>query len=91
MKFVINNPTHFKSNSSVHNYNTRRKDDLHYTGLNLTLAQKGVNYAATKVYGHLPNSIKSLTDSQPAFKSKLKEFLNGNSFYSVDEFLNLNQ
>lgn len=89
MKFVINNPTEFKSNSSVHGYNTRRKDDLHYSRLNLTLAQKGVNYAATKVFGHLPNSIKSLTDSQIAFKRKLKEFLNGNSFYSLDEFLDI--
>ena len=90
MKYVINNPNEFKSNSSVHGYNTRRKDDLHYSRLNLALAQKGVNHAATKVFGHLPNSIKSLTDSQLVFKKKLKEFLNGNSFYSLDEFLEVN-
>ena len=90
MKFVITNPTEFRTNSSVHSYNTRRKNDLHYSRLNLALAQKGVNYAATKVFSHLPNSIKTLTDSQLAFKNKLKAFLNGISFYSLDEFLDVN-
>lgn len=87
MKFVVNNPLQFERNSEVHGYNTRRKNDIHYSSLKLTLAQRGVNNAATKIFDHLPNDIKCLTDSKVKFESSLKKFLLDNSFYSIEEFL----
>lgn len=91
MKFAITNKTQFISNSDVHSHNTRSKADLHYPAMNLTLAQKGVNYTATKVFGHLPHDIKSIAYSQPEFESKLKQFLNDNSFYSISEYFDRNK
>jgi hypothetical protein len=52
--------------------------------------QKGVFYSATKMYNHLPSSIKDLSHGTKRFKQVLKGFIQTNSFYSLEDYLNFN-
>ena len=47
----------FKTNSSLHDFNTRSKNQLHFPSVKLTSAEKGVTYYAIKIINHLPSNI----------------------------------
>jgi hypothetical protein len=70
--FVIKNNDIFKTNSEVHNFNTRPKHDLHIPIANLTLFQNGVWHSGIKMYNHLPQTLKELSDYIFKFKVALK-------------------
>jgi hypothetical protein len=74
LMFVVRNRGLFKTNSDVHNFNTRTNYDLHFTTVNLTLLQKGICYSGIKIYNHLPFSLKKLSYDINKFKSALKNF-----------------
>jgi hypothetical protein len=76
----------FKLNCDVHNIQTRQKVDLHTPSSKLTLFQKGVQYSGSKIFNHLPSSIKDLSNDVKSFKVALKNFLLTHTFYTVDEF-----
>jgi hypothetical protein len=84
--FVIKNMHLFQLNSNIHGINTRIKRDLHLPSTNLTLVQKGVLYAGSKMYNQLPVHIKNLSNNIKNFKSALKNNLIDNAFYSLDEY-----
>jgi hypothetical protein len=86
--FVVKNKDFFKTNSDIHNFNTRSNHDLHIPVANLTVFQKEVWYSGIKTYNHLPSTLKQI--SYDIFKSKaaLKRFLVTNSFYTVQEYYN---
>lgn len=90
MCFLIKNFPIHKTNSAYHDYNTRAKHDLHVDKKNLSLVQKGVQYSSTKIFNALPLDIKNLKSNTSQFKTKLKDYLVENSFYSLDEFFNAN-
>jgi hypothetical protein len=77
----------FKLNCDVHNIQIRQKVNLHMPLLKLTLFQKGVQYSGSKVFNHLPSSIKDLSNDVKSFKGALKNFLLTHIFYTVDKFL----
>ena len=77
----------FLSNSQVHKINTRQTFDLYVPTADLTVYQKGVYYSGTKIYNHLPTSIKDLSDDNK-FKLAVKRYLLHNSFYSLEEYFN---
>jgi hypothetical protein len=76
----------FLSNSEIHHINTRFNYKLHLPTTHLTLMQKGVLYAGSRIYNHLPICIKSLSNDPKQFKSKLKAFLLEHTCYSLVEF-----
>jgi hypothetical protein len=80
--FVAKNLDLCKSNSEIHNINTRFSSDLHTAIANLTTFQKGPFYFEIKVYNHLPASIKKTSHDINQFRSVLKSFLIINLFYS---------
>jgi hypothetical protein len=43
-----------------------------------------------KVLNYLPQSIKNLSNDTKQFKSALKNYLHAHSFYSMDEYFNVN-
>ena len=86
LMFVIKNMQLFQLNSNIHGTNTRIKHNLHLPSTNLTLVQKGVLYAGSKMYNHLPVDIKNLSNNTKHFKSALKNHLIDNTFYSLDEY-----
>jgi len=54
---VFNNMDNFKTNSSLHDINTRSKNQLHFPSVKLTSVAKGVTYCAIKILSHLPSNI----------------------------------
>ena len=79
----------FQLNSEIRDLNTRYKCNLHLSSTHLTLVQKGVHYSGSKIYNHLPSSIKALSKHTKLFKLRLKRFLIEHSFYSLNEFYQL--
>jgi len=55
----------------------------------LTKYQKGVYYLVVKMFNMLPSYIKTESDNPKKFKLILQKFLYENSFYSLDEYLEL--
>ena len=84
--FVVNNIEIFTSNTDIHTKNTRNKFNLYQPQTRLTKCQKGVYIAGIKIFNHLPENIKKLSDNTKKFKSELKKFLLLGSFYTIEEF-----
>jgi hypothetical protein len=84
--FVVKNKELFKTNLEVHGLNTRANHDLHIPIANLSIFQKGVCYSGTKLFNHLPLTLKQLSNDIPKFRVSLKRFLLTNSFYTVEEY-----
>jgi hypothetical protein len=72
--FVVKNKDFFKTNSEVHNFNTRSNHDLYIPVANLTLFQNKVWYPGIKIYNHLPLTLKELSDDILKFKVALINF-----------------
>ena len=86
MSFFVGNQENIQTNSSVHSINTRNKHHLHRPVANLSCFQKGASNSGIRIFNSLPRSITSLKSEKSQFRIALREFLNANSFYSVDEF-----
>ncbi|PNF17558.1 hypothetical protein B7P43_G15556, partial [Cryptotermes secundus] len=89
--FVVYNKDKFKLNSDVYNMNTRQKYNFHLPSSTLSVYQKGVYFTGIKVFNNLPQSIKNLGNDTKKFKSELKNYLHAHSFYSLDEYFNVNR
>jgi len=68
---------------------TRQHANIHQLSMNLTQYQKGVYYLGVKVFDMLPSYFKIKTDNPKKFKLVLQKFLYENSFYSLDEYFEL--
>jgi hypothetical protein len=88
--FVVNNKNKFKIISYVHHINTRQKSYVYQPSSNLSLYKKGVYSTGTKIFNHLPSSIKNLNDNPKQFKSALRKHLYAHSFCSVEEYFSIN-
>jgi hypothetical protein len=56
--FASNNKELFDLNIHVHQYNTRNKDNMHLTNMNLAKVKKGPYFSCICMFNHLPNNIK---------------------------------
>jgi hypothetical protein len=91
LMFVAKNKDSFKTNSYIHSFNTRFNHVSHIPIANLAVFQKGVWYYGTKVYNHLPPTLKQLLHNAFKFKTALKRFLLANAFYTLDEYYSWKQ
>jgi hypothetical protein len=86
--FVINNPSYFLTNASLHGIGTRqKKNKLHKPLYKLSSIQKGIFYGAINVYNKLPSCITQLQHTGVQFRKALKKYLLMHTFYTVEEFL----
>ena len=69
--------------------NTRQHANLHQPSVNVTKYQKGVYCLGVKVFNMLPLYIKTEFDNPKKFKVALQKFLHDNSFYSLEEYFEL--
>jgi hypothetical protein len=69
----------------MHDYNTRRKLDIHIKAHRTNLYKYSTINMGSKMYNKLPDYLKEI-DSYKVFKRKLKSFLLAYTFYSVEEF-----
>jgi hypothetical protein len=87
--FLNKNKNQFKVNSEIYHYATRQHSNFHQPSPNLTNYQKGVCYLGAKVFNKLPSYIKEEFHNPNKFKLILKKFLNEKSFYSLQEYFEL--
>jgi len=62
---------------------------LHHPSVNTTKYQKGVHCIGVKVFNVLPFYIKAESDNPKKFKVLLQKYLCENSFYSLNEYFEL--
>jgi len=84
--YTVNNKYLFNTNNEIHKYRTRYNNNLHLPIVNLSKFNKGAHISGVKVFNHLPQYVKALTNDQKRFKSTLRRFLYHHSFYSTDEY-----
>lgn len=78
----------FIRNKNIYNnMETRQRNDLSVPKHTTKMYEMCHKYKAVTIYNKLPKSIKAL-QAKPQFKVKLKEYLMGNVFYSIDEYMN---
>ena len=76
----------FDTNNEIHKYKTRNNDNLHRPIANLSKFNNGAFISGIKVFNHLSQYIKALTNDHKYFKPTLKRFLYHHSFYSMNEY-----
>ena len=60
MSFIVGNVHYFQTNSSVHEINTRYKNQLHAPSVRITAIEECTNYSAIKIFNKLPPRIWGL-------------------------------
>ena len=75
--------------SEIYHIDTRLHANFHQPSMNLTKYQKGVYYLGVKVFNMLPSYIKIESDNPKKFKLILQKLFSENSFYSWDEYFEL--
>jgi hypothetical protein len=84
--YTVNNKHLFDTNNEIHKYKTRNNNNLYLPIAILSKFNKGAYISGIKVFNHLPQYIKALTNDQKYFKSTLKRFLYHHAFYSMNEY-----
>ncbi|PNF30413.1 hypothetical protein B7P43_G12877 [Cryptotermes secundus] len=84
--YIKSNSNDFTTNSGLHSYNIRKKDNLHIVPCNTSLCKNNFNNAGLRLLNHLPPYIKEIPVLYK-FKNALKTYLLDHCFYKVDEFL----
>jgi len=87
--FMIRNKNQFQANSETHRINTRQHANLHQPSVNETKYQTDVHCIGVKVFNMLQFYIKAESDNPKKFKVLLQKYLCENSFYSLDEYFQL--
>jgi hypothetical protein len=90
LMFVVTDRNLFKLNSDIHGFSTRYDNDFHLPSAKLKSFQKGGFYSGIKTYNHLPQTTKELSHDVKQFKLTLKRFIISNSFYSLEEYFDIN-
>jgi len=89
LMFMIRNRSQFLVNSEIHHINTRQHANFYQLSVNVAKYQKGVCYLGVKVFNALPSDIKTEFNNPGNFKVVLQKFLYEKSFYSLDEYFDL--
>jgi hypothetical protein len=76
-------------NSEIYHIDTKQHANFHQPSVTVTKYQKGVYYLVVKMFNMLPSYIKTESDNPKKFKLILQKCLYENSFYSLDEYLEL--
>ena len=82
----ITNRNQFLINSEKQHIDTRQRANFQQPSVNLTQYQKEV---VIQVFNMLPSYIKIESDNPKKFKLILQKFVYDNSFYSLDEYFEL--
>ena len=74
--------------SDIHGRNTRYSSDFHYPTSNLAVYH---HYMGLKVFNSLPPHIKDKLQNIKVFKQLIRNFLDCNTFYTLDKYFNYNK
>ena len=87
--FMVRNRSQFLVNSEIHHINTRQHANFHQPSVNVAKYQKGVYYLGVNAFNAIPSYIKTEFNNPKKFKAVLQKFLYEKSFYSLDEYFDL--
>jgi hypothetical protein len=71
--FVFNNMDNFKTNSSLHDFNSRSKNQIRFPSVKLTSVEKGVTYYDIQIFNHLPSNILAGQNNKTLIVSALRK------------------
>lgn len=83
--FMHKNKKKFKLNTDIHNYQTRRAQEIHISNFNTSSFRKSPYCAGSYIYNKLPVVIRNATTFK-IFRKKIQMFLIENCFYNLKEF-----
>jgi len=63
---------YFTENYKIHDYNTRNKNNLHLSSVNLYYGSKAISFKGCNLWNQLPEDIKNIKNTT-RFKRKLRE------------------
>jgi hypothetical protein len=66
---------------------TRRNDHLQLPITQSSSYQRGVFYSGVKLFNTMPSNISALKNDKNQFRFALRNYLQSNSVYSIDEFI----
>ena len=87
--FMKRNRSQFSVNSEIQHINTRQHANFHQASVNVTKHQKRVHYLGVKVFSALTSDIKTEFNNRKKFKVVPQKILCEKSFYSLDEYFDL--
>lgn len=85
LMYVKHNINNYVMHSEIHEYDTRRKDQIFLDFTRLVKSRNAINYYGPIFFNKLPPNIKQLPESK--FHFKIKQILLNGAYYSFDEFL----
>jgi len=71
---------------NIHKYRTRYNNNLNLPIVNLSEFNKEAHFSGRKVFNHLIEYIKNLSNNWKCFTSTLKRFSYQHSVYSIEEY-----
>ena len=86
--FIKSNISNFTTNSDIHSYNTRNRNELSLQPINSTLCRNNFINTGLRIYNHLPKHLKEIS-ALCKFKTAIFRFLTEFCFYSIDEYFEL--
>jgi hypothetical protein len=84
--YIKSNLNNFATNSGLHSYKKKIKDNLHIVPCNTSLCKNNFNNVGLQLLNHLALYIKEISILHK-FKNALKTYLLDHCFHKVDEFL----
>jgi hypothetical protein len=87
MLFLVDNMYCLQTNSSVHDINTRYKNQSHIPLFRLAAIQRGITCSAITVFNKLPSSISRLRNDKLSFMSAIRNYFFKYAFYSTEVLL----
>jgi hypothetical protein len=86
LMYVQTNIAEFQKNSSVHNYSTRLRNDLHIPFVRTSNASLGPRAMGIRLFNKLPTKFKEIKKIT-IFKKNIKDMLQKKLYYSLNEYL----
>ena len=85
LKYIASNKDLFEVQGDIHEYRTRRREDIRSGRLRLTRSRNGVNYFGVLLYNTIEPELRNLPEKQ--FINYIKQYMIRNPYYSLQEFL----
>lgn len=89
VSFFVQYPQKVLSFDTIHDHNTRFKNNFCIPSHKTTLFEHNNVYMGSKLFNKLPTTIRVHTNDVKKFKKLTKEFLLNHVIYSVEDFLSL--
>ena len=85
LQYIKKNITQYNTNNSIHDHNTRGKDDLRAEKQRINKGRCSTNYWAVRFHNCLPENVRQMPGG--IFEKRVKKFLLDNAFYCFNDYI----